>query len=277
MPFNRIELLGCSGIGKTTLLHAVMRQRSEPKTWLTLPEALLQTAHQQPCSFFRSPLQALMILALRYNLLKGRQQGLAYHILRSGMRTPEVYGADCHLLLEMVMDWVRDSDRIPSHHRITTVDFYQALLRQYGLLEAYGVKALVVDDEGLIMNNPGLADPEVLHNLACNSPGILARLAPKGIICCHTTLEITCQRRQQRASEGRGTYLDQGQTEESLMQSCRLQLNSTLRKAELWAAQSVPVLEVDMARPVTENTGPVLHFIQNIAAGIAGVETGSNL
>ncbi len=171
------------------------------------------------------------------------------------------------MLIGLHSEVLRKADDISVHQQRRVVDFYRSRIKRYGWLEAHGLKALFVDDEGIIKNNSAMGSPDAIKALADTCPGLLARLAPRGIICCTMSPEACCERRLLRAAQGRGTFVDQSQDETSLLRLCRWQVLNTLRKTELWAGRGVAVLQVDMTRPVVENAGAVLHFIRETQAG----------
>ncbi len=267
MSYKRIEFIGAPAVGKSTLLRELLKSRRTDDTWKTPSEALVRLARNQKCDLFPPDLRTFMILVLRINVFNKGRGALISSILE-GFKNPAVLSSwsACNGLLEMLFSWLAAADHLEPYDKAKVVAYYLALLKQHAVLEHYSAPWLVVEDEGIIHNNPKMADRDAYRTVLQRDPRIGARVQPVGIVHCNLSLDAFCTRRKKRIASGRGIFLDKPLRNDEFRVECRRMLDVAARKVELQNELGTPVMEVDMAGSPAENAPGVLRFLRDTAA-----------
>lgn len=274
MSFRRIEFIGASGIGKTTLLHALLRQRPAGEPWVTPREAVIKLARRQTCPLRANPWRAGLALALKWNVAPRKSYGLALRILQPMLTAARhACGPDYEGLTSALEDWLQTAEELSPRQQEYARAFYRGLLDRQLLLDFGQVPEWVVDDDGLISNNPGLAVPETVRARPENHPRRQEKFRPAAAIYCFLDLDEYHHRRLQKKSGRRGTFLDRNLTAGKSLGLCRRVLEGSARKAEWLQAENTPMLALNMAGHLQDNAVRAHAFIRQMvsvppAAGI---------
>ena len=266
MSYRRIEFIGGPAIGKSTLLKEVLKARPAGDAWKTPGETLIQIARGQKVALFPPNVRAPMILALRSGAFKKMQPALTARIM-DPFEEPAFLSSwpACNGLLELLFAWLAGARHLEPYHKAKVAAFYLSVLKKHALLAHFGAPELVVDDDGIVHNNPKLADRDAYRALLQRDPRIGDSIRPAGVVYCKLSLDSFCERRQKRIDRKAGIFLDRPLSRSELLAECLRLLDLSARKVEWMREDGAAVLEVDMARNPAENSQAVLRFIRETA------------
>lgn len=264
MSYRRIEFIGGPAIGKSALLKEVLKARPSSDTWKTPGETLTQIARGQSAALFPPNVRALMILALRTGAFQTMQPALTSRIM-DAFEEPAFLSSwpTSNGLLELLFAWLAGASHLEPYHKAKVAAFYLSVVKKHAMLAHFGAPGLVVDDDGIVHNNPKLADRDAYRALLRRDPRIGAGIRPAGVVYCRLSLDAFCERRQKRIDRKAGIFLDRPLSRSEFLAECRRLLDLSARKVEWMREDGAAILEVDMARNPAENSPAVLRFIRD--------------
>lgn len=280
---NRIEFIGAQGVGKSTVLQHVLRQRSPRDRWLTPGEARIWVAQRLRLRALPSWWRRGGCLALKWHLLPFKREAVAGWLLQPSApavldglpgwaralmdlqlerlagreRTASAAGP----LYEPEVPWIATRDGLT---RAKAISYSLEALLEMAILEYFHLDAPVVyADGGLMVNQLGIsaaALAELTHG-ARRHP-----LLPRGIVYCRLAEDDLFRRRRERIARGHGQFTERGLNDDALRASCRSMSRQMEHKAEALRTFGVPVLTLAMVDPPDENARQALAFIRQLTA-----------
>ena len=261
---KKIEFIGASGVGKTTLFNEILRNRSEEASWITPTEARIQLAKTEQVEVPKFSLQALMQTCLRMNIFKRRHAFLSDHVLRRLeqkvlLESMSQYNDIIDLSLrEIAMD-----ENVEPYKKVSFIDFYMNLiLHDILTIEKYNDHSLVVYDDGLIHNSYAVNDESKFDNLLNKNPSLIEKVLPQGGVFCELSAVDNLSRRKSRISNGRGHLLEIQQDDDQLYKFCEESIRISNQIISIFEKYGIPVLRLDMNESNEKNIALFNQFIE---------------
>ncbi len=265
---KRIEFIGGSGVGKSTLFQEVARHKKRQDAWLTAEEARIYLA--RTIAVDKTALR-LAQLYLKTNMTRTKRlrEYLTSKILSRSSR--DIFDSihDKYLdVADAYLEPMYEYDEINSVRKISlTADYYHRFLSEIMLLDYHPLNKVVVFDDGLIHNTSGFSQAERFRTILANHTSHGTSVIPVGIVYCNMNENSYLQRRRDRIRQGRGTALERTLNDDQLQRSCFQFLKSSQGKINVLRNYGIPVLEIDMEDPITVNARPVYEFINDLSMG----------
>ncbi len=258
---RRIEILGASGVGKTTLFEKVLCARQKNDDFKTPAEARIQIIK----SIYKGLLPLNRRSLIKYNILKKYHDKWALEILRKYnvkaiLSSSNIYDG----LIELFLSFLMKNRKLTPVRKLEKCQlYYRQILHDLILLEYFNVGFIIFSDAGILMHNQGIADEKAYRKILSQNPSFTHKINPTGIVYCKLSAETSFRRRKHRISSGvvRDIEIDLGDKE--LLASCKMSLESAEKKANVMKSLGVPVLEIDVAENTSKNTESVLEFIRS--------------
>lgn len=259
---KRIEFVGASGIGKSALLHEVVKHKTGSDSWITFEEArvyLAKTIAVDKVSLRMSQLY------LQSNLTRPKKlrEYLVAKILDRNSR--DIFDATHGKYLDLAdafLEPLHKYNAINSMRKMSlTAFYYQHTLLDTILLDYYKLNKVVVDDEGIIHNTLGFTDEERFRVVYENHANSETSVIPIAVVFCNLGEISYMQRRKNKILQGRGTVLERTFNDDELQKSCRRFMQSAAAKINVLKKFGIPVLEINMENPLQENAPIVYEFI----------------
>ncbi len=251
-----IELLGPSGIGKTTFLKTLQKARGNAD-WITSHEALASIYPQKRRYYQVERLVSRIARVFGFSLQKRKNDELVELIKK--------YEADCALMFEMFLTALNASE-IEVWQKIKTLEFnIRKVLYRRALLHNHFKDSIILLDEGIVQNwarsvKLALENPRKYQELTKSV------LFPKAVMY----FELDDWEFRKRLSTRFNTYgkrkinlLLEDVTDEEIERYIVRTKQSSRKTLEACKCLNLPVLEL---QPVAneENIDKALNFIQNV-------------
>lgn len=262
---RKIEFIGASGTGKSTLFHEVVKKR-KGDTWITPSEGRVKMAKQLTYGEKRSGLYFFLLTALKMNLFKKSQPHIAAILLQKSGKG-DLPGSFHHynILIEALLQVLADDRHMDAYRKGRYVEFYMKMIIQdLVMLEGIEDNQLVVYDDGLIHNSEGLLESKAFRRLVQEKDTLLNQILPEGAIFCELSREEVFYRRKKRVTSGQGTMLEQHLSDEKLWEDCKRSLRESRKTIDLLEELDIPVLKIDMKREEEENIQKIHHFLREM-------------
>jgi len=264
---KRIEFIGASGVGKTTLFKSLLKERNFNDSWLTPEEARINVVKGLSHSQISSKRKLIKYYLIRFNLFQGKHKAYALDVLKQYEK--EVFDnvlKDYNCLLQLKLDSLVNNDNIEPYRKARSVEFYlKVLMHDVAFLDYFNVNDIIVYHDGIIHNNSGITK---LNDIKANQKydKLYEKILPTGIICCKLSLDENYRRRKHRiaTNKNRGTFIERGLSDEDLYDLCKRSLDSVERKAETLKSFGIPVLDINTAVNHKYNALMILEFIKEI-------------
>lgn len=268
-----IEFIGSSGIGKTTLLRKVIALRKNDDHWLTTLEARIKIAAQLKIGISLSPIHTLRILALRSPLIRlGWKNSFANCILKkyenlamdSIYKELPAYVGLCDLFYEDIVNI-----NLNSFGKIRNIYHFVNHIRQMALFSYFGLKDVLVQDEGLMHHNNGIKN----KNEYIEKVHVLGGATPLGIVHCRLmSVEEFIVRRKKRASAHQlartGSLLSSDPGREANDEYLAWYFGQSSResdeKVKVFQSIGIPIIRIDMAGDPANNAKSIYQFIRGV-------------
>jgi hypothetical protein len=261
---KRIEFIGGSGIGKSTLLREFVKMKRPDDRWMTADEAKIYLAKKVNVN--KGILKRLLQIYLKIGIFKRFRVNIAVTILDDFYDNTidsmqEYYCDAAQLFLESLYE---DNNR-NSIQKVALAAYYNKLLiSEIMLFNYYQLDNLVVYDDSIIHNTLKFGDQDRSSDVFKNHKNSDTGVIPIGVVHCYINEEIYIKRREGRIIQGDGTVLDRTKNDDELAQLCRRALKSAADKINVLKNHRIPVLEVDMANSVKDNAEMVYDFINKL-------------
>ena len=229
---NWIELMGLSGVGKTTFLKSLVKYQGQERKWVITNEALIDLAKKKPV---RNYAHILFKLYLKQNLVDSSKLDIAKILIDSKKDYLEEA-----IIFQAYFDSYLDyyyKHEVESSEKAYRISLYKSIVENICTWKQARYSKTVVMDEGLLNHHPNLFS----HNW--NETEII----PSGLIFCHLNAEEIFRRIKQREHiRGRPSPLHRQMTEEKLKKDIEAKLERFNEKRTKLISQNIPYMDVDL-------------------------------
>ncbi|TFE01711.1 hypothetical protein [Jeotgalibacillus salarius] len=262
---ERIEFIGGPATGKSTLYFEMLKNRTDEDSFRSVTEVKKEIALTHQSNLAKNKLDKLFYLFLKMDLFKDRHHFMIDHLLRTVV--PDILHtqlSDYDFFFKILIKHMADSGKLSPSTQTAIIDFYyKIIVKDVALLDFFDVKDTVIYEEGIIHNNEGMIDPFNYLTDLDHSPFRKDHLHPACVIHCDLDIDLYYERRIARIEKGHGIFLDKHLTRDELYTECLDALNEGRKKTELMEKLNIPLLRLDMATPIEDNTFKALNFIRS--------------
>ena len=264
---KRIEFVGGSGVGKTTLLKEIIKLKKSKDCWMTVEETRRNLAKTIK---LKRKLHKLFQLYLKINPISIFQQSMINRILNSYMvdvlDSMYEYYSD---IADSIFETLCKNDKTNSVMNMSTAAHcFNLLYRELMFFNYFKIDSLVVFDESIIHHSSAFSDEEKVKMLFKNHKKLGTSIIPIGIVYCHLDRVKYLERRKNRIREGKATFFDRNQKNEELQKSCYRELKATEDKIKVLKNYDIEILKLNMENPVTVNAKKVYDFINKLSISL---------
>jgi hypothetical protein len=260
---KKIEFIGASGVGKSTLFNELLKYRTRLEIWKTPSEARIKLAKKLPLEIDKISLNTLLLLCLKLNLIRSKHSSIALCVLEK-YRTEKIYESmyKYNNLIDMMLRNTINNSEVEPYRKGKRIEFYiNLLLRDVLLLEGLSDNDLVVYDDGIIHNTSDFGDESSFYFMTQKNPNIITEILPQGVVFCELDAKEIYSRRKLRIYEGKGTILESNLNDEDLKRICKKSIESSSKKVILLEKYNVPVLKINMKVSTSKNIEMIQQFI----------------
>lgn len=261
---KKIEFIGASSAGKSTLFNYVAENRCVEDKWVTHKEAKVQLTNKFKKEIFLDFRKYCIPLISNHSGLVHRylERKLInkYSIDILDQVVPEYNG-----LFEILIHALDNSGEMEPHIKMQILNYYFKILTEnVALLEYLNYDGTVVYDECLIHNNLGCADYNLYNQSLAKYSDKAAKMKPDGIIFCSIDPKENLKRRKNRIRNGTTRFFERNLSQDDLLELCTKSCFISEHKSKVMHDIGVPLLKVDMSSSNEENALIILSFIRNI-------------
>ena len=263
---KRIEFIGGSGVGKTTLFNEIIKLKNTQDSWMTVEEA---RRHLAKIVKPKRKLHKLFQLYLKINLINIFQQQMANRILKSYKfdvidSMQDSYSDLADLILEGLI-----KNSINSVKKIALASYFEQLLfDEIMLFDYFKIKGLVAFHDGIIHVSSEFNDEERVKTIFQNHRILKTSLIPVGVVYCYLDKIKCLERRKKRINEGKGTWGERTIKNIELKELCNRSLKVALDKIKVLRNYNIEVLELNMEEPVSVNAKKAYNFINRLSISL---------
>ena len=261
---KRIEFIGGSGVGKTTLLKEIIKLKKGKDHWMTVEEVRRYLAKTVKT---KKKLHRLFQLFLKINLINILQRPLIRRILNS--YTADVLDTmhECYSdVAEYFFDSLYKNINVNSAKKVALASVYHKVLsKEIMLFDYFKVGGLIVFDESIIKNSSVFSDEEKVKILFKNHKELKTIVIPIGIVYCFLDKKKYLERRKNRILEGKGTFIDRTLKYKELERLWYRELKVTEDKIKVLKNYNIEILELNMEDLVSNNAKKAYDFINKLS------------
>jgi len=265
---KRIEFIGASGVGKTTLLKHLLDERAPEDKWLTNIEFKIQLARKLKIASPIVSKRNLMILKLRLNLLKDKHPGISNYLLKPYEDSAIEHNVEpYHGFLDLITKNLSGSDNLSAAKKIKLMEYWFARIKTVALFDYFDQNSIVVFDESIIHNNPGTSDLKAYRKMLDSRPDFASIINPLAVVFCRLSPEENHKRQIKRKEKNNLQGSPEALLVDNLSKAqCIRRLEESKRKADVMEKVGVPVYEVNMAESPAHNAKRIIKFIRQFSA-----------
>ena len=262
---NRIELLGASGVGKTTLYQRLDALAPKQRPYMTLREAYRLAALSRDVSP-RNGRLFLYQLLLKSGIAQRKERGLGCIVLKAlaqGTDRRHRYN-QFQVSFNILYQSLQDSEGPYFTER--SIQRFLSSVEEYLLLEeSLPGQATVLVDEGMLHRHPGItnyaretfSEQQLLADPALN---------PAGIVHCVQTPENVTRQAQKRKADSVQTFTHGPLDSIELKELVHRNIANVDRRVARFRAMGVPVLVVNTGDDSREIFSDIGEFILSLKA-----------
>lgn len=256
---KRIEFVGGSGVGKTTLLKEIIKLKNTQDSWMTVEEARLNLAKTvKP----KRKLHKLFQLYLKINIINIFQQQMTNRILNSYKADVIDSMQDCYSdLADLILEGLIQDSRNSVKKIVLASYFAKLLFDEIMLFDYFKIKGLVTFHDGIIHVSSAFSYEEKVKMIFENHKKLETSLIPVGVVYCYLDKIECLERRKKRINEGKGASGERGLTNKELKEICHRSLKVAEDKIRVLKNYNIEVLELNMEDSVQDNTKKAYDFI----------------
>jgi|GEM_PF-1378843 len=261
---RRVDLVGASGVGKTTLYNYLDTIPPGERGYLTIREAYRDAALSQKISFRHADLLLFQLL-LKSNATFGKERGIGTVIIRALERKRPAdrnkYN-DYSVSFEILCDHLRKY-RNPYLLRKRIRDFLKKADSWIHMQTYLQDKRLVIIDECILHYHSGIGEYG-FENYSREQLAADEAFRPAGIINCTLNAENVYKQAVKRKEEGVFTFGHGHLEGEALKKLIKKNIEQNLEKVSGLKEIGVPVLEVNTGDSPNENAEKIKKFILSL-------------
>lgn len=261
---NRIEFIGASGAGKTTLFRDVLNERSNNDQWMTPEEARIALAKKEQIAGFKFNLRTVLLFCLKLNLMKKEHTTISNYLLRTYEdQLAFTRVADYHDVIDYSFRSLSVDESIDPYRKVKFMNYYTMLiLHDFILVDELKDRPLIVYEEGILHNFSGLSELSDVTQLMTERPDLIKKLLPSGAVYCDLDLEENVNRRKKRLGSGQGTVFERQLDEEGLIALSKDSIKCAQAMIRLLESCDIPILYLNMMDAPDNNRALVKAFIK---------------
>jgi len=264
---KRIEFIGASGVGKTTLFNTVLANRTIIDNWITPEEARVKIVKSLSERILIDK-RSIKIVCIKANIFKKKHASWATGILQKyENKVFKFCLSDYNCLVDFLFTGLNNNIQLEPIRKAKFIEFYyKILVRDIGLLDYFNVNDTIVYHDGIIHNNSGIQNYSDYNEKVCKKPKVSNKINPIGVIYCKLSLDDNFNRRKHRIanSKNKGTIVERNLNDKELYDLCERSLASTERKANVMKSAGIPVLVIDTSLNTQENVNQIFRFIRDV-------------
>lgn len=247
---NRIEFIGVSGVGKTTLFHTLLNGRN--RKWLTKDELLVRNA----LHIKNKGLELILYkLLLRMIITENIKIKISKYIISkcSNIDFDAEFSKYNTMLDVFINSCLNDKDIEPFKKYILIKAYAELFYFYYIYNDAFPFNCTVLFDEGIVRKSTILYLDNMFDFMIKSSINIRNVLLPKAVICCEADVSKIIERRKRRNEKGKGTITERNMNEEDLIYNTHISIEYYHKKKDILLNNNVAYLEIDLSDDYTEN------------------------
>ena len=261
---KRIEFIGGSGVGKTTLFKEIIKLKKAKDCWMTVDEVKLHLAKTvKP----KRKLHKLFQLYLKINLIATFQKQMTNRILNS--YTVDVLDSmqeSYSDLADLIFEGLYKNNMINSVKKMALASYYyKILLDEMMLFNYFKIDGLIVFHDSIIHNSSAFSNKGKVEIIFKNHEILKTSVIPMGIVYCYLDKAKCLERRKTRICQGNGTLLERTLKHKELEDLCYRSLKSAEEKIKVLKNYNIEVLELNMKAPVSVNAKKAYDFINKLS------------
>ena len=276
-----VELLGASGVGKSTLVQQMVGHKAVPQGWVDRSTARLALARDvtRNSSGLLQYLQRASLLMPSWPSKARYTERIRSRVASRVLQEYEALAEKTivpqyEVLFELMFRRLQKPDAAPRHIAARYVEFlHRILLQDYALPELLRCPYHIIHDEGVLHNAGGLLCVGEVDDATQELSRLLKKKCFAGVILCSLPVgEIV--RRQESRSVGAVSYLGIEYSGKSLVGRTERGICSSAEKARLLSGMGIPLLEIDMLMPISQNVDRVAAFIAELRPDCSETKAG---
>lgn len=246
---KRVDIIGAAGVGKTTLVRELLKQR-EGASWMISGEAKLAVARRLAGTTARAPKNTIKSLLSRISGFEWSRYLLFESVLTSEGRESlwskrEAYREFLSACIEALR-----ADNTHPVRRIWDIEFLMDVLQDIALLEHHGIEETVIFEDSLSQRAGALASLGGIEH-AHSKQLLMAMPIPSAIIYLRADPETIAGRIRARSQEKiilKHRNLDSTE----LLKSVQREVSSNESVALFLKQQGVSIVEIDASLSLNE-------------------------
>ena len=229
---NWIELMGLSGVGKTTFLKAVIEYEGSGRNWVIQNEAFIDIAKNKSGKNY---VQTILRLYLRQNLLHSSKVDLA-RILINNKRAYLKEAALFRPYLDSYLEYYYNQPVSPTE-KAYRISLYRTIVENLCIWKEARFPKTVIMDEGLLNHHPNLFEVDFKKT----------RISPSGLVFCHLDAKEIFRRIKKREEQrGRPSPLHRNMSEAKLQKDIQIKLKRFGEKRAKLISEGIPYIDIDL-------------------------------
>jgi len=262
---KRVEFLGASGVGKSTLIKNILDTRKAHDHWYLPEEARRQIAQSLTYKNAKGLKQLISLFIVKHDIGKPVTIRTAVDILLMRYE-PAVYETTARKYSGIIDLMIHKINSDPSieplikAHIIKTA--YNSLIRNVALIDHFGFEHVVLYDESLFKNNMWFFNTEDYRALITARTNHQSCENPDLIVYCDLSIEETFRRRKERIAKRNRKDQESLMNDDNLMRSCQKMRLFTESKVKALKENDINVLTLDMTQDLFVNTNKVIDSLR---------------
>lgn len=262
---RRIEFIGASGVGKSTLLREMEKIRDHNAVWISRKEMYRKIQKSTPPLNPFSIRRLLIYVSAFFNLsginkvrvfskLLSNDQMKAYKI---GLKKYSGY-------LGMIIEGVANKATYSPIKKMHRLEYFFSLVQELALFESFDPQEIIVFCESVIHNTPGTTDFDKYRNMLGKYQDGHVGITPSAVIHCFLDAPENIGRRIKRGAAKDKFLHKQPKGNASLNEQIARAIIAAQKKTTVMKACNIPVLEINMAESIEDNAAKACAFIRSI-------------
>ena len=260
---RRIEFIGASCVGKSTLFNKVLSLRDINDNWSYPSESQLNIVKQLQDRKYGFNRRGLIMMGLwRSQHAKWVREILENYKNPALMAFADVFDG----LVGLYMKHLDTDKSVSNIRKLQLLNlYYNRLVYDVILPLYYSPDALNVYDDGIIAINSGIFDVTEFKINALSENKNASIVLPVGVIYCKLSLNSNVLRMNKRVNKGQGNYAIRKMKEQEIEKNCHKGLLAAQGIFTVMDALSIPSIIVDMEKDVLFNAKQVIKFIRTFS------------